>query len=127
MSHRVLPAPLAGQLVVLLAVRLVDAGDLGDERVIGIRVAQQRTDGQQDLRYREGGGPLRPQNVQADGSVAVDVGMVDARREGDFRGLEGVVRGKVDGEEEHPSLVGTVRRAHDRRLPVEEIVADWSC
>ena len=44
--------------------------------------------------------PLIPQDVQANGAVAVDVGVVDASGEVDLRGLEGVVCGEVDGEEE---------------------------
>lgn len=44
--------------------------------------------------------PLIPQDVQADRAVAVDVGVVDAGGEVDLRGLEGVVCGEVDGEEE---------------------------
>lgn len=44
--------------------------------------------------------PLIPQDVQADRAVAVDVGMVDAGGEVDLRGLEGVVCGEVNGEEE---------------------------
>lgn len=68
--------------------------------------------------------PLRPQDVQADAAVAVDVRMVDASGEGDLRRLERVVGGEVNGEEEHSSLVGGLRRAHDGGLPVEEVVAD---
>ena len=44
--------------------------------------------------------PLIPQDVQANRAVAVDVGVVDAGGEVDLRGLERVVCGKVDGEEE---------------------------
>lgn len=44
--------------------------------------------------------PLIPQDIQADRAVAVDVGVVDAGGEVDLRGLEGVVCGEVDGEEE---------------------------
>lgn len=44
--------------------------------------------------------PLIPQDVQADRAVAVDVGVVDAGGEVDLRGLERVVCGEVDGEEE---------------------------
>ena len=55
--------------------------------------------------FRDGerGGPLGPQDVEADGAVAVDVGVVDAGGEGEFRGLEGVVCGEVDVEEERPA------------------------
>ena len=46
-SHGILAGPLAGQLVVPLPVRLVYPGNLGDQRVVRVRVAQQRADGQQ--------------------------------------------------------------------------------
>ena len=52
------------------------------------------------LRDGERRAPLVPQNVQANGAVAVDVRVVDAGGEVDLRGLEGVVCGEVDGEEE---------------------------
>ena len=42
--------------------------------------------------------------------------MVDAGGECDLGRLEGVVGGEVDGEEEDPALVGTVRRSHDGGL-----------
>lgn len=119
MSHSVLPAPLACQFVVLVAISLVDAGDLGDQGVVRVRVTKQGADGQQDLRYRQGRRPLRPQNVQADRPVGVYIRVVDPSRERHFRGLERIVRGEVDGEEEHPSLVGAVRGTHDGRLPVK--------
>ena len=77
----------------------------------------------------ECGGPLGPQDVQADRAVGVDVGVVDPRGEShlgehhpgdterpDLGGLEGVVGGEVDRQEEHSALVGTVRRAHDGSL-----------
>jgi hypothetical protein len=44
--------------------------------------------------------PLIPQDVQADRAVAVDVWVIDAGGEVDLRGLERVVCGEVDGEEE---------------------------
>jgi len=40
--------------------------------------------------------------------------------------FKGVVRGEMDGEEEDPALVGTLRRPHDRGLPVEQILRHWS-
>ena len=52
------------------------------------------------LRNGERRAPLIPQDVQADRAVAVDVGVVDAGGEVDLRGLERVVCGEVDGEEE---------------------------
>ena len=57
-----------------------------------------------------------PENIQTDGAVGVDVRMVDLSSEGDLWRLEWIVRGEVDGEEEDPSLVRTVWRAHDGGL-----------
>ena len=76
----------------------------GYQRVIRIGVAEQATDGEEDFGHREGRGPLRAQDVQADCAVAVDVGVVYASGECKFRGFEWVVRGEVDVEEEHPAL-----------------------
>ena len=44
--------------------------------------------------------PLIPQDVQTDGTVGVDVRVVDLGREGDLGGLEGVVGREGDREEE---------------------------
>lgn len=52
------------------------------------------------FRDRERRRPLISQNVQADAAVGVDVGMVDAGGEVDLRGLEGVVGGESDAQEE---------------------------
>ena len=45
--------------------------------------------------------PLGAQDVQTDGPVAVDVGVIDPSRECKFRRFEGVVSGEVDVEEEN--------------------------
>ena len=55
------------------------------------------------LRDGEGGGPLGAEDVQADGAVAVDVGMVDTGGERELGRLEGVVCGEVDVQEENTS------------------------
>ena len=71
--------------------------------------------------------------------------MVDLGCEGDLRRLEGIVRGKVYGEEEYSALERTVRRSHNGglqiltdqvlvpeglllpNLPVEQVLSDRSC
>lgn len=75
--HRVLARPLPGRLLVPGPVRLVDVGDFGDERVVRVGVAQQGADGQEHLGQGQGGRPLLLQDVQADGALRVDVGVVD--------------------------------------------------
>lgn len=97
--------------------------DLGDERVIGVGVCQHRANTQQHceqlvlstsvndvwrvrtLANGERWAPLVSQNVQADASVRVDVGVVDAGSEVDLRGLERVVGREVDCEEEYTAGV----------------------
>jgi hypothetical protein len=48
------------------------------------------------LRDGQSGAPLVSQDIQADAAVRVDVGVVDAGGEVDFRGLERVVGREVD-------------------------------
>lgn len=115
--------PRSRSLVVLFPVRLVDAGDLGDQRVVRVAICEQRADGQQDLGDGERRRPLATENVQTDGTVGVDVGMVDLGGEGNLGGLEGVVRGEVDGEVEHAPGVGRVLGPDDGGLPVEDVLA----
>ena len=47
--HRVLLGPLLGQLGVLGLVSLVQASNLGHQRVIRVGVTEERTDGQKNL------------------------------------------------------------------------------
>jgi hypothetical protein len=56
---------------------------------------------------------LVPQDVQTDTAVGVDVGVVDAGGEVDLGGLEWVVGGEVDGEEEDTSGVWRVSLEYD--------------
>lgn len=51
-AHGVLAGPLPGGVLVPAAVGLVDVGDLGHQRVIGVGVCQQGADGQQHLQHR---------------------------------------------------------------------------
>ena len=99
-----------------LLVRLENSGDLWDQRIVWVWITEERADREEDLADGEGGGPLGPQDVQADGAVGVNVGVVNSSCEGHFGRLEGVVRGEVNGQEEYPALVGTVGRSHDRGL-----------
>jgi hypothetical protein len=55
---------------------------------------------------------LVPQDIQADTAVGVDVGVIDASGEVDLGGLEWVVGGEVDGEEEDTSRVWRVGLEH---------------
>ena len=118
-SRGISSSPVAGSGIVALLVVLVDGGDLGHERVIRVRVSQQRADGEQHLRDGQSGRPLVFEDVQADGSVCVDVRMVNFGREGNLRRLEGIVRREVDVEEEYAAGIWRIIRSHNGGLPVE--------
>jgi hypothetical protein len=125
-SHGILAGPLAGSGFVTGAVLLVEMGNLRDERIVGIGVRQHAADAEEDLADCQGRTPLVLQNVEADTAIAVDVGVVDARREAHLGRLEWVVRREVNCEEKDASRVGAIARTHDGRLPVEQVLATWS-
>ena len=53
--HGVLLGPLLGQFRVPIPVRLVDPGNLWDQGVVGVGVAQQGADGEENLADGQGG------------------------------------------------------------------------
>ena len=106
-------------MVVAIAVLLVDGGDLGHQRIIRVRVSQQGADRQENLGDSQSGRPLVLQDIQTDGTVCIDVRVVNFRCERQLRRLERIVRREVDVEEEDAARVGRIIRAHDRGLPVE--------
>jgi len=113
------PRPLPSGCFVSSAVGFVDMSDLGNKRIIGVRVSQHRADGQKYFGYRQSRAPLVSENIQTDTAVRVDVGMIDSGGEVDLRWLKRVVCGKVDGQEEDTSLERAVTGTHDRCLPVK--------
>ena len=104
-SHGVLAGPLTGGSLVLGAVALVDVGDVGDEGVVGVGIGQERGDGEQDLADGKGRAPLVLEDVQADATVGVDVGVVDFSDELHLGRLERVIAREVDVQEEHATHV----------------------
>eukprot|EP00982_Pelagococcus_subviridis_P009810 30947-Pelagococcus_subviridis.AAC.5 len=57
-SHGVLARPLLRQLLVPPPIGLVDLRDLRHERIVRVRIREQRADGQEDFRDRQRGAPL---------------------------------------------------------------------
>lgn len=97
--------PLAGLIIICSAVRLVELGGLWHQRVVRVRVRQERQNTQEHLRDAERGAPLTLQNIKADAARCVDIRMVDFGAEGDNGGLEGIVRRETDIEVEESALV----------------------
>jgi len=65
--------------------------------VIRVGVRKHRADRKEDFRDSQSRGPLISQNVQTNGSIGVDVGMVDLGREANLGRFEGIVGGEQDG------------------------------
>lgn len=55
------------------------------------------------FRYRQCRRPLVPQDIKTDGTICVDVGVIDLCREADLGRLEGIVDWEGNGEEKDTS------------------------
>jgi len=83
----------------LCSVGLVDLSNLWHQRIIWVGISQQGTDGEENLGDGQSWGPLLLKDIEADGSIGVDVGVVDSRGEVDLWWLEWVVSWEVDVQE----------------------------
>lgn len=61
-----------------------------------------------------------PQDIQTNGTIGVDVGVVNLGRKTDLGRFERVIGGKRDGEEENTACIGRVT-LDDRRCHVESV------
>ena len=121
--HSVFTSPFAGVFFELLLVGLVEASDIGNERIVGVGVGQQGADGEEDLGDGEGGGPGGLlEDVEADTTILVDVGVVDLGDELDAGRGEGVLGGELDLQEEEATGVGRAFGSEDGGAPVEEVL-----
>ena len=123
-----------------LPVSFEDAGNFWDQRVVRVWITEQRTDRQQHLKGENGDNygevdrddgylancesrrPLGPQDVKADGSIGVDIWMIDSSGERHFGRLERIVSWEVNRQEEYSSLVRTIRWTHDGGLNSEKSI-----
>jgi len=105
--------------VVLAGVLLEQPRRFRVGRRVGVRVAQQRLDGREHRGNVIDGGPVVLEDVQADTTVSVDVGVEEAAHKFDNGGLVGVVFREVHREFECATFPGCViwsarRTATDR-------------
>ena len=121
LSHSVLASPLSGGGFIFGSVTLVDVGNLWHKRIIWVGVGQQGADGEQNLGDGECWRPLVLEDVQADGSVGVDVWVVDPGGEVDLGWLERIVSWEMNVQEVNTAGVGRLIGSHYSSLPVELI------
>lgn len=109
------PSHVAAGVLLELARRAAElVGDAGLEGVVRVGLGEELADGVEDGADAARGLPvLGLEHAEADGARAVvgHVGVVDARREGDLRRLEGVVGREDDGEGEEAAGVRASRGA----------------
>jgi hypothetical protein len=122
---RVFPRPFSCHFFVSRSVSLVDMRNFWHQRVVGVGIRQQRTNGQQHLGDGEGRRPLLLEDVQANGALRIDVWVVYFGLELYFRWLKGVIRREMNGDEKDAAAVGTVCGAHDGRLGKESRKNRW--
>jgi hypothetical protein len=93
------------------------------QRIVWIRVRQQRRNRQENARDGQRGAPGVLENVETDGAIGADVGMIHARDKGHLRRLERIVDRKVNVKEENAPFVGRVLGTNQRGRPGKEVVA----
>ena len=96
--------------------------DIRHQRIIRIRVCEQRQNTEKHLRNRERRTPLTFQNIKTDASRCVDIRMIDLRFEGNNGRLEGIIARKADRQVEDSAREGRVRWSEDHGGPGKEVI-----
>ena len=115
--------PLLRRLLKLLEVRLVDLGNVGGKRVVGVGLGEEGEQGQQDIADLVGRLPrVRLQHLHAYVALSVHIWVVDLGGEGHLGGLEGVIRGEDQIQVELASLVRRFGRAIEGGIPLQQVI-----
>lgn len=125
--HRIFRSPFPGRTIVSSSVCFEKLSNIWNQRVIRVRIGQKTADREKNFANSQSRTPLILQNIQTDSSIRVDVTVVDAGCEVNLWRLEGIIRRKVDIEEENTSGIRRVIWSHDCCLPVKHIVPNWAC
>ena len=119
---RIASSPFARSGLILGLVGHVLICDCGNQWVLGIRVRQQRADGQEYLANRQRGRPLVLENIKTNTARLVDVGVVDLGDECNLWGFEWVIHGELNPEGKQPTLEWTICRTHDGPVPCVNVL-----
>ena len=110
----------------LQPVSLQELSNVGHKWVVGVGISEEGTNTEQHFAYSEGWTPLILQNIEADSTIRINVAVVDACSKMHLGGLERVISGEVDVEEEYTPCVGRLVGSHNGGLPVEHVISHWS-
>ena len=101
---------------------LTDHGaDLRDQGGVCVGVHHQLLHSHQHLTDGQAGGPVVLEGVEADATIVVHVGVEDLGRERHLWGLEGVLCGEDNIQEEVAAFVRATLRPHDGATPIEHV------
>jgi hypothetical protein len=102
-------------------------GNIWNQWIIRVRVSEKGADRKQDLANSQSRTPLVLQDVQANTSVGVDVTVIDTSGKVNLGWLERIVSGEMNIQKENTSCIWGLIWSHNSCLPVEHIIAYWSC
>ena len=127
LSHGVFSSPLSSGGLIFCLVGLVDMSNLWDKRIIWVGIGQKGTDGEKNLGDGECWRPLILEDIQTDGTIGVDVWVIDSCGEVNLGWLEWVVSWEMDVQEVNTTGIRRVIWSHDGCLPVILVLlVDWS-
>jgi len=107
---------------VFLAIRDILLRDISHQRVSSITISKQGNDGEEYFGYGECRTPIVFEDIQTDGSLRIDIAMIDPRTEDNLGRFERVIRGKGDLQEEYSTLVHGSRGSEDGTNPIVDVV-----
>lgn len=99
-------------------------GNIRHQRVLRIRVREQRADTQKHFADCEGGCPLVFENIQTNRPLGGNVRMVNLRFERYFGRLERVIRREMDFQLKHTPLIGCIGGAKNHCVPYIHVPID---
>ncbi len=124
LAHGIFLGPGASSSLILDSVSLVHMSNFWNQRIIWVWVRQKRAYREQHLGYREGRAPLLFEDVKADATIAIDVGVEHLCSEGNLGWLEWVIGWEVDGHQKHTSCKWALTWTHNSCLPVEHVITN---
>jgi hypothetical protein len=96
--------------------------DLRNQRIIRIRITEERTNAQKDLAHRESRRPILLENIEADDTGTVDIRVVDLGRECTSGRLEWVIHREEDLKLEYTPGEGRICGTEDYTLPPIQVI-----
>jgi hypothetical protein len=119
---RILGGPLFGGRDSRLFVFLPALGNIGSERIVGVRGTKKSLDREKDSSDLKGGGPIVLEYVKTDASKLINVGVEDLGKESDLWRCHGVVVGQEELKVKDTALVRRLSGTVDLNIEISEVI-----